>query len=389
MMYNFDQIMDRHNTDCVKYDLRSEIFGNSNIIPMWVADMDFATPPFIIEAIKHRMEHIVLGYSLRSKNYNQAVISWMKNRHQWAIDSDWITFSPGVVPGLAVALLAFTQPGDKILIQPPVYTPFHTIVKNNQRELVYNKLLIENNSLTIDFQDFTEKIKQGVKVFIISSPHNPGGNVWKKHELEKMVQICYDHRVLIFSDEIHSDIVFRPACHIPLASVSPLAMKNTLTFMAPSKTFNMAGLSSSVVIIPDKELRAKYNFMLNTLHLNMGNIAGNVALEAAYTQGSEWLDQLLEYLHRNIDHTIRFFEKNIPSACPFVPEGTYLIWIDFRKTGLSPQELNRLMIEKAGVGLSDGTQFGPGGEGFMRMNVACPKNLLDKALYQIKSAMTS
>ncbi len=385
--YNFDEIIPREETDCVKYDLRKVYFGAEDIIPMWVADMDFRTPDFIIEAIRHRLDHEVLGYSIRSKKFNSAIVGWMKTRHNWIINPSWISFSPGVVPALNMLVLAFTQPGDKIIVQPPVYFPFFAAIENNGRTKVENPLRLENGRLCIDFDDLRSKA-EGAKMILISHPQNPGGSVWKKHELEELAEICLKHNILMVSDEIHSDLVFPPLTHIPLASLSEQAARQTITCNAPSKTFNIAGLATSYLIIPDEEKLKRYNRMLNDeLHLNMGNLPGNIALQAAYHYGAGWLEQLLDYLQKNIILVKEFCAEHLPQIIPIIPESTYMIWLDCRKMGLQGDALRDFFIQKAKVGFNDGRVFGAGGEGFMRMNVACPRPVVEEALLRIKKAM--
>ncbi len=387
MKYNFDEIIDRTNSNSVKYDLRKTIFKTDDVIPMWVADMDIKTPDFIINAIKERLDHEILGYTFRGEEFNNSVVSWMKKRHNWEIKNNWISFSPGVVPAINMSVLAFTDPGDKIIVQPPVYFPFFSAIKDNKRIMLENQLKYEKGTYTFDFENLESLIDDKVKMIILSSPHNPVGRVWTKTELEKLAKICIETNILILSDEIHSDLVFDGYKHIPLASLSNIISDITITCVAPSKTFNIAGLSSSAVIISNEKLLDKYNKMLDTLHLNMGNIFGLIALKAAYNDGEEWLDQLMQYLAGNVSFVKSFLENNMPDIKLVNPESTYLLWLDFSKLGLSNKELNKILINKAKVGLSDGRVFGKGGEGFQRMNIACPKSIVEKAMLRIKNAL--
>jgi len=384
--YDFDEIVPRENTDCVKYDLRQVFFGSESVIPMWVADMDFKTPDFILDALKNRLNHEILGYSIRSGDFNDAIVNWMQKRHGWMINPDWISFSPGVVPAVNMLVLALTRPGDKIIVQPPVYFPFFYAVKNNDRTLVENPLKLNNGRLCMDFDDLREKA-QDAKMIIISHPHNPGGSVWTKEELTQLAEISIENDLLILSDEIHSDLIFQGYRHIPLATLSDEIAQRTITCNAPSKTFNLAGLSTSYLIIPNENLRHTYNHILSDqLHLNMGNLFGSIAMKAAYNQGDEWLNQLLDYVWKNVEFVIDFCEKHIPQIKVIKPESTYMLWLDCRETGLNGEALKDFFINKAGVGLNEGIQFGTGGEGFMRMNVACPKTTVEKALMQIREA---
>jgi cystathionine beta-lyase len=384
--YDFDEIVPRENTDCVKYDLRKAFFGKEEVIPMWVADMDFKTPDFILDALKNRLNHEILGYSIRSGDFNDAIVNWMQKRHGWMINPDWISFSPGVVPAVNMLVLAITKPGDKIVVQPPVYFPFFYAVKNNDRILVENPLKLNNGRLCMDFDDLREKA-QDAKMIIISHPHNPGGSVWTQEELTELAEISIENDLLILSDEIHSDLIFRGYRHIPLAMLSDEIAQRTITCNAPSKTFNLAGLSTSYLIIPNESLRKTYNQILNDqLHLNMGNLFGSIALKAAYNQGDEWLSQLLDYIWKNVEFVRDYCDKHIPQIKIIKPESTYMLWLDCRETGLSGDSLKDFFINKAGVGLNEGIQFGTGGVGFMRMNVACPKATVENAMEQIREA---
>ncbi|NCU31753.1 MAG: putative C-S lyase [Candidatus Moranbacteria bacterium] len=384
--YNFDEVVPRSDTDCVKYDLRKVYFGTEDVIPMWVADMDFCTPDFIINAIRERLQHEVLGYSIRPERFNKAIIDWMKLQHDWDIRKSWISFSPGVVPALNMLVLAFTKPGDKIIVQPPVYYPFFSAIQANGRIKVDNPLKLQNGRLCMDFEDLKNKAKEA-KMILISHPQNPGGSVWREDELRKLAEICLENNVLMVSDEIHSDLIFAPNKHIPLASISKEIAQQTITCNAPSKTFNVAGLSTAYLITPNREHYRRYNHKLNEeLHLSMGNIFGNIALVAAYENGKAWLGQLLDYVAENIRLVEDFCKKYLPMIIPIVPESTYMIWLDCRRMGLTGDDMKDFFIKKARVGFNDGRVFGEGGEGFMRMNVACQRATLLEALKRIKNA---
>ena len=385
--YNFDEIIARENTDCVKYDLREMFFKTEDVLPMWVADMDFRTPDFIIDSIKSRLDHEILGYSIRGEGFNDSIVAWMKNRHDWDIKQEWISFSPGVVPAVNMIVLAFTEPGDKIIVQPPVYFPFFMAIENNRRTKVENPLKLENGRLCMDFDDLRIKAK-GAKMIILSHPHNPGGSVWTKEELTQLAEICIENDVLMVSDEIHSDLLFEGFRHIPLASISEEAAQKTITCNAPSKTFNLAGLATSYLIIPNKDLLDNYNKMLNDkMHVNMGNMFGPIALKSAYGQGEEWLKQLLDYVWGNVCYVDDFLKKDIPQIKAIIPESTYMIWLDCRELGLEGDALKDFFITKAKVGFNDGRVFGTGGDGFMRINVACPRTMVKQAMEQIKAAI--
>lgn len=385
MNYHFDTIIRRENTCSVKYDLRDKYFGRADVLPLWVADMDFATPDFIRQAVIKRAEQAIYGYSVRPEEFQKSICAWMKKKHNWEIDANWICFSPGIVPALNMSVLAYTNPGDKILIQPPVYFPFFGAVKDHGRTLTENVLRNEKGSYGIDFADFEQKASES-KVFILCHPHNPVGRMWNEHELERMLKICRDNNTLILSDEIHSDIILSGKAHIPLLSLEG-SHENTLAMYAPSKTFNLAGLSTSFLVIPDKRLREGYEKTLNNLHLSMGNIFGAEALIAAYRDGEQWLNELLTYLRGNLSFLEDFIQKYIPEIKVTIPEATYLVWLDFRELGWKDEDIKNFLINEAGIGLNHGPVFGKGGEGFQRMNIALPKSRLTEALQQLRMAV--
>jgi len=386
MKYNFDEIINRKNTDCVKYDMREEIFGKSDVIPMWVADMDFRSPDFVMAALKERLTHEILGYSIRSEGFYTAAVNWLNKRHGWQVKHEWLSVSPGVVPALALCVLAYTNPGEKIIIQPPVYTPFFEVVESNGRQLLCNPLKNINNRYYFDFEDLEQKIDAHTKMLILSHPHNPAGRVWTKQELLQLSNICIKNNIIILSDEIHSDLIFNKYQHIPLASLSETIAQHTITAIAPSKTFNLAGLHTSVLIISNKDLLSAYKAMLNKLHIGSDNLFGNIALEAAYKNGEAWLEQLLDYLQGNVDFVKDFLKRYLPDIKLVEPEGTYLLWLDFRKWKMDQKQLNDFLINKACVGFSDGMIYGKEGEGFQRMNIACPRSVIEKALSQVREA---
>ncbi|MCO5255521.1 MAG: PatB family C-S lyase [Lentimicrobium sp.] len=387
MQYNFDEIIDRGNTACVKYDLRKFFFGNNEVIPMWVADMDFRTPDFVMDAIRKRAAHEVLGYSIRTDSYFDALTAWIQRRHHWRTEREWIAFSPGIVPAVNMAVLAFTLRRDKVIIQPPVYFPFFDAVKNHNRKLVYNQLIMENGRYRMNYENLEQLCRDGARMLILSNPHNPAGNAWRADELQRMADICLKYNVLMISDEIHCDLVNRGYKHTVLASLSPEIAANTVTMVAPSKTFNLAGMATSSVIISNPSLMKRFRKVLDGLHIEMGNLFGNVAAEAAYMHGDAWLEQLLDYIDGNIHTLIEFAETHLPQVKVIRPEATYMAWLDFSQTGMSDAELKKFTIEEAGLGLNEGTQFGPGGDGYMRMNLACPRPVLMKALKQLKHAL--
>ncbi len=387
MEYNFDEQINRENTASYKYDLRDVYFGKKDVIPMWVADMDFKTPSFIIEAIRNRLDHEILGYTFRPDSFYESVANWMKRRHGWDVKKEWISFSPGIVPALNLAVLAFTQPGDKIIVQKPVYFPFFPAIESHGRILVNNPLQFEGGKYKMDFEDLVRKTDSRAKMIMLCSPHNPTGNVWEFEDIRRLTEICLERKILILSDEIHSDLVFKDNRHIPTASLSPEISEITFTCVAPSKSFNLAGLSTSAVITSNMTLKERYDRMIEDIHVGGGNLFGFIALEAAYNNGEKWLNALMEYLEDNLHYLIRYLRENIPSIKPVIPEATYMVWLDCRELGLGDKELNQFMIHEAGLGLSDGTIFGKEGSGFQRINIGCPRAVLVNALHKLKNAV--
>ena len=387
MTYNFDEIVPRENTNSVKYDIRGELFGKEDVIPLWVADMDFRTPDFIIKALKERLQHEILGYSIKPAGYYNAIISWLHRRHHWDIKKEWISFSPGVVPALNMAVMAYSRPGDKIILQSPVYHPFYAAIENNGRRMVNNPLQLENGRYYFDFDDLKKKIDPDVKMLFLCNPHNPVSRAFTEKELRELAEICIENNILIIADEIHSDLIFPGYRHIPIASLSEEIAAKTITCMAPSKTFNLAGMSTSFLVIRDRELRHHYNKVLEQVHIGSGNLFGTVALEAAYSDGDEWLDQLMTYLQKNAELVKNYLHENIPAIKLTEPEATYLMWLDCTELKMNNKELKNFMIHEAGLGLNDGPMFGPGGEGFQRMNIAAPAETIAKSLNQLKKAV--
>lgn len=385
MKYNFDEVISREGTNCEKFDARAQIFGRADVIPMWVADMDFAAPSAVVDAIRKRAEHPVLGYSYRSDNYWQSIIDWVYRHSGWKIQREWLDFTPGVVSGIVYALRAFTEPGDRIVIQPPVYHPFARQIHLNDRIVVNNPLRETNGHYEIDFEDLDRKLT-GAKVLLMSSPHNPTGRVFTREELTRIGQLCVKHDVLILSDEIHGDIVYAPQKFIHIASINETIAARTLTFIAPSKTFNIAGLSTSVSIVPNPILNQRLQEEYAKTHADQGNIFGAVALEAAYTHCDEWLEQLLQYLKGNVDYVCNFLQERIPSIHCVPPQGTYLMWLDFREWGMTHEEIYQFLIDKAGWGVNEGSMFGEEGRGWMRVNIATQRSVLKQAMKQLYQA---
>ena len=389
MMWNFDETPEREGTNCIKYDLREETFGVKDVIPMWVADMDFNTPDFIVKSMQNRLSHEIYGYSLRPPEYFNSIVSWIKNRHNWQIDKEWICFCPGIVPALNICTLAFTLPGDKIIVQPPVYFPFFSAAESHGRKLINNRLTESDGKWVMDFDSLGAAIDSKTKMIFLSNPHNPVGRVWTPDELTRLADICLKNNILIISDEIHCDLVLPGYSHTPFASLSEKIAENTITCIAPSKTFNLAGLSTSSVIISNPVLRKSFSRIVENLHIGGGNIFGTIASVAAYSHGHEWVDALLDYIDHNIDFVEDYCRKMIPEIIPVQPEATYMIWLDCRKFAMTGKELQHFFVNKARIGMNEGSTFGPGGEGFMRMNVATSHQTVMKAMEQIENAVSS
>lgn len=387
MNYNFDQIIERENTNSEKWNFNKKNFGVEDVLPMWVADMDFPAPQPVIEALIRRAKHGIYGYSSGTDRYFQSIINWMSKRHDWKIERDWITFSPGVVPALHWIVKAFTSPGDKVLVQAPVYHPFFRAIKNNDCEIVNNPLSFEQGQYVMDLADLEEKIDPSVKLFFLCNPHNPVGRVWQKEELIRLGEICLKNKIIIVADEIHSDLIFKGYKHVPFAGLSEELAQCTIVCTSPSKTFNLAGLQISNIIIPNPELRKAYRNILTLNNINSPNTFAITAMEAAYSEGEEWLEQLLTYLEGNLDYLTEFITRRIPKVKFIKPQGTYLVWLDFRDVGLEPMALKHFMLYKAKVALNEGYIFGEGGEGFERMNIACPRSLLTQGLERIENAL--
>ncbi|MFZ4725251.1 MAG: MalY/PatB family protein [Paludibacter sp.] len=387
--YNFDEIIDRHHTDAIKIERCKALFGTENVLPLWVADMDFRTPDFILESIQKRCEHPILGYSMLPKGFIPALTNWIKELHQWEVKREWVGFLPGIVSGIAFAVETFSEVGDEIIIQPPVYYPFIDVVNKNNRQLICNQLKEMNGKFEMDFEDLEKKITTKTRMFILCNPHNPGGRAWDKETLNRLAEICSKNNIVVISDEIHSDLVLHGQKHIPFASISETAANISLTYMAPTKTFNMPGLVSSSYIIPNAELRSKFVNYLEKTEQTGGNIFAYVATQAAYENGREWRKQMLEYVQGNIDFVVEFLKQNIPQVKPMIPEATYLIWLDCKDLGMETDDLQSFFVHKAGLGLNKGTIFGVGGEYHLRLNSACPRSILEKAMKQLFKAVES
>ncbi len=389
MQYNFDEIVDRSNTDCVKLEKMKALFGRDDLIPLWVADMDFKSPPAISRALEERVAHGIYGYTLPSGAYTRSIVEWLDRHHRWQVDPGHINFVPGVVKGFAFAIDEFTEKGDKVIIQPPVYHPFRIVTRSLGREVVNNPLILEEGQYRMDFEGLREILsKERCKMLILCNPHNPGGRVWSARELEELAEICHAHDVLVVSDEIHSDMALAGHRHIPFATVSPEAEAISLTLMAPSKTFNIAGIVSSFAVIPNKEIRERYLAYLEPRELQQGTLFAFAATRAAYEECDDWLRQMLDYVEENVRFVDEFLREHIPAIKAMIPEASFLVWLDCRQLGLSQRNLVSLFVDKAGLALNDGTMFGSEGQGFMRLNVGTSRLILEKALNNLKNALS-
>ncbi len=385
MKYNFDQVIDRNGTDAVKLDGMKKLWGRTDLIPLWVADMDFATAPFILDAIKKRCENPIMGYTSKPDSYFQSIINWVKMRYELDVEKEMIQFVPGIVPGIGMAMNALTEKGDKVLVQPPVYHPFMWVTERNDRTLILNPLKWENGMYRMDMDAFRELIK-GCKLFILCNPHNPGGVVWKEEELREIAEICDKEGVLVFSDEIHADLTLPPHRHRPFATVSEKARMNSITFMSPSKAFNMPGMTASHVLIFNPALRQRFRKFMEACELDLGHAFAFLSVEAAYSHGTEWLDQCLAYIQGNIDYVDAFLKEHAPKIKVVRPQASYLIWLDCREMEMSQEALNNFFVDKAHLALNDGAMFGLVGTGFMRLNVASPRCVIEKAMSQLAEA---
>ncbi|WP_378955226.1 MalY/PatB family protein [Pelosinus sp. sgz500959] len=387
MKYDFDAVLDRTKNFAAKYDEVGKKFGRDDLIPLWVADMDFKVAQPITEAIQKRAEQGIFGYTSRPDSYFQSIQEWLTKQHGWTTDTKLMLHCPGVVPFLSMMIQYFTQPGDRIIIQSPVYYPFFDVVKSNGRTLVENPLKLVNGHYEMDYDHLEEVAKKGAKFLILCSPHNPIGRVWKKEELLRLGNICLAHGIRVIADEIHGDLVFSGHKHVPFSMLSEEFAKNTFTCIAPSKTFNLAGLQASITIFPNEEDRNKFDQILGDLDIRRNNCFSVVATEAAYRYGEEWLEQVKEYIEGNFTFIQDYCQKNIPQIQPNFPEGTYLLWIDCRDLGMNKDELHSFMIDEVGIALDDGFWFGDAYEGYMRLNAACPRSIIAEALTRWKNAI--
>ena len=388
MHYDFDRVVSRAGNLAAKYDERVKNFGTDQVIPLWIADMDFPTAQPIIDAVKRRAEEGIWGYTSRPQSYFEAVCGWQARRHNWSPDPALCSHALGVVPALAALVRLFAAPSDKILIQPPVYPEFAEIIEYQSRQVLMNHLIERGpGKWEIDWEDFEQKLQEA-KLFILCSPHNPLGIVWSREDLTRMMELCLKHHVPVISDEIHADLVFR-GTHIPTASLSPEIAANTITCISGTKTFNLAGLHASTTVFPNREFKTCFDDFWASFDIHRNNAFSVVAMEAAFREGDEWLDQLLAYLDGNLHFVKSYLGAHIPEIKTFLPDATYLMWLDCRAMEMSQEALVDFMIHRAGLGLSNGKGFDPSLTGFLRLNVACPRSVLEQAMEQLNTAMAA
>nr|WP_289036874.1 PatB family C-S lyase [uncultured Allobacillus sp.] len=384
----FEQGINRENTNSAKWDAREKFFGTSDVLPMWVADMDFAAPPTLKDALIKRAEHNAYGYTIQNDELLHSIENWVQGRHQTNIDTDLLSFSPGVIPGLHAVIQAFTEENDQIVIQPPVYPPFFSVIETHNRTIVENPLVLGDNGYEMNFVELEELFKAGAKALLLCSPHNPVGRVWTEEEMKKVTDLCVKYDVLLFSDEIHADIVFSKSEHFPAIRVNEKVKELTFTLMAPSKTFNIAGLQGSFILSPNEEQKEKLDKQLQKQGIGMLNTFAYTAMQTVYETGDEWLEELNKTLENNRDLVKNMFEESGLPIRTVSSEGTYLVWIDFRETDTPHDELKKILIEEAKVGLNDGTTFGKQGEQFMRMNIAAPHSTVEDGVNRIIEAFS-
>ena len=386
-IYDFNKPTDRRGTNCVKFDALKQHFGREDLLPMWVADMDFETPDFIIEAMRRRLDHAVLGYPVQYDGYWQSIEQWIKSHHGWEIKREWMRYIPGIVKGIGMVINVFTKPGDKIIIQPPIYHPFRLVPEHNNRKVVENPLRLTAKGYEMDFDHLEQIIDDKCKVLLLANPHNPIGITWSKQTLMRLAEIAVRHNLLVVSDEIHCDMALFGHKHIPFASVSPQAAQCSITFSAPSKTFNIAGVVSSFAVVPNEELRHTFFSWLEANEMDMATIFAMIATEAAFTQGEPWRQQMLKHIESNIEYVEEFLKQHLPQVKIIRPQASYLVWMDFSELGLEHSQLIDMLVNDALLAMNDGAMFGKSGEQHMRLNVGTQRQTLEQAMLQLKQAI--
>jgi cystathionine beta-lyase len=385
--YDFDKIVDRRGSNALKVDALEARYGDANLLPLWVADMDFETAPCIVEALRARLDHPVFGYTMDPPGYWPAVIRWLRERHDWEVRREWLSYIPGIVKGIGMVINVFTRPGDKVIIQPPVYHPFRLVPRANGREVVYNPLRLAGDRYEMDFDQLERVIDDRCKLLVLANPHNPGGRAWERETLATLADICERRGVLVISDEIHADMGLHGHRHVPFMTASPAAARASITFGAPSKSFNIAGIVSSFAVVPDDTLRRRFYSCLEANEMNEPTIFATIATEAAYTRGHEWLRQMLAYVEGNVEFVDRYLRERVPAIRLMRPQASFLAWLDCRELGLEHDALVELFVKRARLALNDGEMFGPGGEGFTRMNIGTSRRVLAVALERLEAAV--
>lgn len=390
MIYDFDKIIDRSGSGDLKHEALLPRWGRNDLLPLWVADMDFETPSFITDALKKRMEHPIFGYTVEPEDFMPCIVDWIHEHHQWDVKQEWIKFIPGIVKGIGMVVNVFTREDEKVIIQPPVYHPFRLTPEGNGREVVFNPLRMrEDGYYEMDFDNLEKVCDEKCKVFVLCNPHNPGGITWDKATLRRLADFCYDHHLLVISDEIHADMALFGHKHIPFASVSDKAREISITFQAPTKTFNIAGIVSSYAIVPNEDIRKKFYGWLVANEFDEPTLFAPIATIAAFRNGEEYRQQMLAYIEDNIRFVEEYCREHIPGIRPLRPQASFLVWLNCRDLHLSHEQLLDLFIDKAHLALNDGEMFGPGGEGFMRLNVASPRAIIQQALEQLAAAVAT
>ena len=386
--YDFDKRIERRGSGALKYDALQERYGDKDLLPLWVADMDFETPSFIVDALKQRLEHPIFGYTVEPKEYWPTVCQWIADHHDWQVKPEWLTYIPGIVKGIGMAINVFVKEDEKVIIQPPVYHPFRLTTLGNGREVVYNPLRRKSDGFyEMDFENLEKVADAKCRLLVLANPHNPGGIVWDKETLVKFADLCYHRTILVISDEIHFDMALWDNKHIPFATVSHEAEACSITFCAPSKTFNIAGIVSSYAIVPNEQIRQRFFGWLTANELNEPTVFAPIATIAAFQKGEAWRQEMLRYVEANIDFVIDFCKQHLPAIRPLRPQASFLVWLDCTALGLSQSALVDLFVKKARLALNDGSIFGKEGEGFMRLNVGCPRSLLREALERLEKAI--
>lgn len=388
MKYDFDKIIERHGTGALKTDALRERYGRPDLLPLWVADMDFETPAFIVDALKRRMEHPLFGYTVEPADYRPSIVDWLREHHNWEVRPEWLSYIPGIVKGIGMAINVFVAPDEKVIIQPPVYHPFRLTTLGNQRGIVYNPLReTADGSYEMDFDNLEKVVDDKCRLMIISNPHNPGGVVWPAETLRRLAEFCYSHHIIVVSDEIHADMALWDNRHTPFATVSPEAAACSITFGAPSKTFNIAGIVSSYAVVPDEQIRSRFYKWLKANELDEAPIFSHIASIAAFRHGEDYRRQMLAYIEGNIDFLIDYLGTHIPQIRPWRPQASFLVWLDCRALGLSHDALVDLFVNRARLALNDGAMFGKEGSGFMRINVGSPRSVIKEALERLEKAV--